>query len=216
MQKFAHIIMSLLTVVAAIVNRKSTENLLTITTTIIALLVIVNVFVWSIHMVVEKVSLWFEKKRQKNYSLLTWLGETNVALDLYDDLSAVKTFNPEKFFNNYELTKQKIKQRFSTINELKAFKHYLEIKTSSQKFTALFSSTQSILVAIIIPSVITTVNFTVTNSKTILINSIVFYVFWIILLNAIDFIGKELDKIKVLLKLVNECIDDSVESHSSQ
>jgi ABC-type multidrug transport system fused ATPase/permease subunit len=212
MQKLAHILMSLLTVVATIVNRKPTENLLTITTTIIALLVIVNVFVWIIHLVVEKVSLWFEKKRQKTYSLLTWLGETNVALDLYDDLSSIKTFNPEKFFNNYELTKQKIKERFTTINELKAFKHYLEIKTTSQKFTALFSSTQSILVAIIIPSVITTVNFTVTNSKTILINTIVFYVFWIILLNAIDFIGKELDKIKVLLKLVNECIDESVET----
>ena len=36
--------------------------------------------------------------------------------------------------------------------------------------------------------------------------------FWIILLNAIDFIGKELDKIKVLLKLVNECIDESIET----
>jgi ABC-type multidrug transport system fused ATPase/permease subunit len=216
MQKFAHIMMSLLTVVVAIVNRKPTENLLTIITTIITLLVIVNVFVWIIHLVVEKVSLWFEKKRQKNYSLLTWLGETNVALDLYDDLSAVKTFNPEKFFNNYELTKQKIKQRFSTINELKAFKHYLEIKTTSQKYTALFSSTQSILVAIIIPAIITTVNFTATNSKTVLINTVVFYVFWIILLNAIDFIGKELDKIKVLLKLVNECIDDSIGSQGNQ
>lgn len=211
MQKLSHIVISLLVVVVTIVNVKPRENLLTVTYSIVALLVMVNIVVWLIHFGVEKVSLWFEKRKQKNYSLLTWLGDTNVTLDLYADLSNIKTFNPENFFNNYEITKQKIKERFTTINELKAFKNYLEIKTTSQKYTALLSSTQSILIAIIIPAVITTVNFTVAaNSKTVLINTVVFYVFWIILLNAIDFIGKELDKIKVLLKLVNECIDDSV------
>lgn len=125
---------------------------------------------------IGKTSKWHETRRKKNYSLLTWLGDTDKSLDLFDNLSNLKTFNPQYFYINYMMVKNKIKEHFPTNNELKGFKFYIETRNESSKFNAIFNSTQTILIAIIIPSILTMVNFSLKNS-TIFISTIAFVAF---------------------------------------
>jgi hypothetical protein len=213
MRWFSHIIISLIVIVTYIIkfnfNEISFSNILLLLASIFIILIIANFFVWLIHFIEEKTLNFFEKRKQKNYSMMDWIGDTNLSLELYNELSDFKTFNHEKFHENYLTIKQKIKTHFTTIEQLKGFKFYLELKTGSQKYISILNSTQTILIAIIIPSVLTVLNLKNITSIGSSINAILFLIFWLILLNAIDFIAKQMDKMKVLLRLVNECIEEN-------
>lgn len=214
MQKIIHTVMSLLVVAASFLKIKITEINLSSAVKyimiIVVTLVIVNFLTWLIHFAVEKGLTWFEKRKQKNYSMLTWLGDTNVYLDLYNDLQNEKTFDRAKFHDNFEFIKQKIRQHYDTVKELRGLKDYLEMQTTSQKYTAIFSTTQTILLGIIVPTVLTIFNFKNFTPSSVSLNAILFLVFWLILLNGIEFMSNQIDKMKVLLRLVKECIDEDI------
>lgn len=212
MQKLQHIVLSVLVILISVLKffriYSKNKNILTFVIEVICFLLIINLLIWITHIVIDKVYKWYQKKKQKNYSLFTWLGDTDVFVSLYDELSNIKSFNQDNFHDNYITVKQKIKEHFTTINDLKAFRTYLEIKTDSSKYIAIFNSTQTIIIAVITTAIITLVNFVNTSSDTLLIILMVISVFWILLLNSINFMGREIDKMKVLLRLVNECIDE--------
>ncbi len=213
MQKIIHTVMSLLVLITSLQKVNFTKiNILSVTqylVTLLITLVIINFLTWLIHIIVEKGLTWYEKRKQRSYSLLTWLGDTNIVLDLYSDLQEVKSFNPAKFHDNYELTKQKIKQYYPSDMELKGFKYYLETQTSSQKYTSILNTTQTILLGIIVPTVLTIFNFKNFTPTIVSLNALLFIVFWLILLNGIVFMSNQIDKMKVLLRLVNECIEET-------
>lgn len=212
MQKYQHILLSLLVVILWVIQIINVglpkENRLEIIIVLCVALLVINIFIGLINLIADKIMDWHDKRRQKKYSLLTWIGDTNVNLKLYKELDEIKNFNHDNFHENYHLVKSKIKEHFPTKDNLLAFRLYIETRNGSTKFSALFSSTQTILIAIIIPAVLTAVNFASISSTQHLISIIVFLVFWILLLKAIDFMGKEFDKTKVMLRLINECIDD--------
>lgn len=172
------------------------------------LLLIINFFTWLLHFLIDKGLNWLEKRKKRRYSLSTWLGDTNVSLELYNELESVKSFNPTNFHENYELAKQKILKCYSTVDELRGLKHHLEIQTSSQKYTSIYNSTQTILLGLIIPILLTIFNFKNFTSMSSSYNSVLFLIIWLGLLNIIDFMANQIDKKKVLLRLVNECIDE--------
>ncbi|MGW6252105.1 hypothetical protein ACWF5S_12885 [Peribacillus butanolivorans] len=191
-----------------LLTNSQNESIVELIRPLIMVLLLINLLIWIAGFAQRKIDNWLEKRRKKNYSLLTWLGDTSVYIDLFDDLSNIKTFNHEDFYKNYMMVKNKIKDYFPTNNELKGLKFYLETRNESSKFNAIFNSTQTILIAIIIPSILTMVNFSLKNS-TIFLSTIAFVAFWFLLLRAIDSMGKETDKMKVMLRLVNECIEES-------
>ena len=100
-----------------------------------------------------------------------------------------------------------MKEHFPTNNELKSLKFYLETRNESSKFNAIFNSTQTILIAIIIPSILTMVNFSHKHS-TIFISAIIFASCFFSLISIIESTGKETDQRKVMLRLVNDCIEE--------
>ena len=212
MQKIIHIVMSLLVLITFILEVNFIKlNIVAVTQYLVILLialVVINFLTWLIHIIVEKGLTWYEKRKQRNYSLLTWLGDTNIGLDLFSNLQEVKSFNPAKFHDNYELTKQKIKQYYTSDMELKGLKYYLETQTSSQKYTSIFNTTQTILLGIIVPTVLTIFNFKNYSLTIVSLNVLLFMVFWLILLNGIVFMSNQIDKMKVLLRLVDECIEE--------
>ncbi|MFE4077030.1 hypothetical protein [Peribacillus sp. YIM B13477] len=212
MPELSYIGINLLMIVMSILNflltKSQNESIVELIRPLIMVLLLINLLIWIAGFAQRKIDNWLEKRRQKNYSLLTWLGDTNVSLDLFDDLSNIKTFNHEDFYKNYMMVKNKIKEYFPTNNQLKGLKFYLETRNESSKFNAIFKSTQTILIAIIIPSILTMINFSLKNS-TIFLSTITFVAFWFLLLRAIDSMGKETDKMKVMLRLVNGCIEES-------
>lgn len=213
MQKILHTLMSLLVIMISLLNidlkEISTMYIIKFIIGVIVLLLIVNLLIWLLHFLVDKGFTWFEKRKQRRYSLYTWLGDTSISLELYNELESIKTFNPTNFHENYELTKQKILQYYKTVDELRGLKHHLEIQTSSQKYTSLFNTTQTILLGLIIPILLTIFNFKDITSMTSSVNSVLFLIIWLTLLNSIDFMANQIDKKKVLLRLVNECIDET-------
>lgn len=213
MQKILHIVMSLLVIITSIFNINpkeiSTMHIIKYVIGVMVLLLIINLLTWLIHFSVDKGLTWFEKKKQSRYSLLTWLGDTSILLELYNELESIQSFNPTNFHENYEITKQKIKQYYTTVDDLIGLKHYLELQTGSQKYTALFNTTQTVLLGIIIPTVLALFNLKLFTSMTGSVNAVIFLILWLMLLNAIDFMANQIDKKKVLLRLVNECITET-------
>lgn len=220
MQKINHTVMSLLVLIASLLEVNLTKISVASVTqylfTLVLALLIANFFTWLIHIVVEKGLNWYEKRKQRSYSLLTWLGDTNIVLDLYSELQEVKTFNPTNFHDNYELTKQKIKQYYISDIELKGFKYYLETQTTSQKYTSILNTTQTILLGIIVPTVLTIFNLKNFTTTGVSLNALLFLVLWLILLNGIVFMSNQIDKMKVLLRLVNECIEETPQESNQQ
>ncbi|WP_316572946.1 hypothetical protein [Neobacillus sp. YIM B06451] len=189
------------------------SNILSLLIALIGILLIINIFIWFIYIVIDKFFYWHDKRKQRNYSLMEWLGDTNVNVNLYEELTKIKDFNREAFNHNYQIVKQKIKEQFSTIKDLKGFKHYLELRINSQKYISILNSTQAILIAIIIPTILALLNFKEISSITSSINIVLFFIFWTILLSAIDFFARQMDLVKVLLRLVNECIEEKSKIH---
>lgn len=207
MQILFHILMSILVIIVSVPKFFETywkhKNVIEFFIVFIFVLLLINLFTWGIHVIVGKVFKCSEKT-----TLCKWFGDTNLSPSVYDVLSDIKMVNHGSLPKNYMLVKQKIKKHFPTNNELKGFKSYMETRTESSNYAAIFNSIQTILIAIIIPAIITTVNFSSVSSTKHLISIGVFIVFWLALLNAIDFMGKEFDKSKVMLRLVKECIEE--------
>ncbi|OCA86044.1 hypothetical protein A8F94_14480 [Bacillus sp. FJAT-27225] len=217
MQRLTHIIMSLLFLITFALkynfNEVKLSNILSILIAVVGFLVFLNMIIWSIYFVIDRFFNWYDKRKQINYSMMEWLGDTNVNINLYEELTKIKDFNREAFNHNYQIVKQKIKEQYSTKNDLKGFKNYLELRINSQKYISILNSTQAILIAIIIPTILTFLNFKDISSLASSINVVLFFIFWITLLSAIDFFARQMDLMKVLLRLVTECIEEKSKVH---
>lgn len=149
----------------------------------------------------------FNKKKMKRYSLFEWMGETKW-LDLMDNLSNKKGFSNNDIHENYQLIKKEIRSIYNNIDKLKSLKIYLEVITESPKLTILNSVTQTILLAIITTSIIGYINGLMTLKNHIYLYLFVVILVWFVLLASISFINKEINKNKLLLKLVLECLTE--------
>jgi hypothetical protein len=177
----------------------------------IIMFIVVNVFTIIAQLLVAKLFnrlfTWIDKRKMDNYSLYEWSGEP-VWLEFHEQLSSIKKFNPKSLSKNYERIKVEIKSTFNNGKKLNAFKVYLEVQCDSPRLNSLLNSTQSIFVAIITFSLVTLVNFTELTQTKNMFFVFIFIIVWLGLLMVIDRVSKQIDRNKVFLKLVSECIEE--------
>lgn len=169
-----------------------------------AIVIIVQFLVTKL---LDKLFIWIDKRKMDKYSLYEWSGEP-IWLEFHEQLSSIKEFNPKNLSENYEKIKEEIKKSFNNRKQLNAFKIYLEVKCESTRLNSLLNSTQAIFVALITFSLVTIVNFTELTQMKSIFFIVVFVVVWFGLLMVIDFVSKQIDRNKVLLKLVSECLEE--------
>lgn len=167
--------------------------------------VIFIIIQFSITKLMDKFFIWIDKRKMDKYSLYEWSGEP-IWLDFHTQLSSIKDFDPKSLSDNYERIKEEIKKTFNTSKKLTAFKIYLEVKCESTRLNSLLNSTQSIFVALITFSIVTLVSYTELTQMKSVVFIIIFLIVWFGLLMVIDYVSKLIDRNKVLLKLVNECL----------
>jgi len=155
----------------------------------------------------DKLFAWVDKKKMDKYSLYEWSGEP-IWLDFYEQLSSIKDFDPKFLNRNYEKIKAEIKKSFNNSEELNAFKLYLEVRCESPRLNSLLNSTQAIFVALITFSLVTLVNFNELTQMKSFFYIIIFIIVWVGLLKVIGQVSTQIDRNKVLLKLVHECIEE--------
>lgn len=91
MPKLSYIGINLLIIVMSVLNflltNSQNESIVELIRPLIMVLLLINLLIWIAGFAQRKIDNWLEQRRQKNYSLLTWLGDTSVYIDLFDDLS---------------------------------------------------------------------------------------------------------------------------------
>lgn len=149
----------------------------------------------------------YEKRRMKNYNLFEWLGESK-SIELYGNLASIKEFDRTNFIDSFNRVKGEIKKEFNNEGKLEALRILLEIKVESPRLTMLPTVTITILIAIITSSIISFVNGIISFAVTGVIYEVIFMIVMFVLLMAINFFSEEIDKHKLLLKLVIECLNE--------
>lgn len=168
--------------------------------------VTLNLFALGIDSLFNKIFDKLEKRSQEKYSLYDWLGNPQSPISLEQKLTSIKDFSPKEFNKNCSEIKTIITSSLDTLEKLKSYRKYLELKTESPRLTALLNSFQTILIAIITATLITILSFSDVKSWIYLISAFVFIIFFIGLLKVIDWLSKNIDQNRLLLMLVNECI----------
>jgi hypothetical protein len=181
----------------------------------IFLILIFNIIILLVGKVIERIFDYFikkyQKKKMKNYNMFEWMGESNNWINLYEKLSEIKEFDKSSIHDNYERIKEVIKKEYNTKTKLESLKLFLEIRVESPRFTSLISATQTILLALITASFVGYLNgknFTEFKGN---LYPIIGLIVWFLLLAAISFFGNQIDKYKLLLKLVSKCIEEECE-----
>ncbi|OAH57774.1 MULTISPECIES: hypothetical protein [Bacillaceae] len=164
---------------------------------------------------VSKLDSFLERKKKKKYSLFNWLSDPYLTLDFRNELLREMDFDSKNFHENYQKIKEKIKENKS-LNDLKALKMYMEMKTESPRYNSILSSTQTILIAVLTTALITMYNIDSTNVFERNKSLIFFGGFWAFLLLTIDYISKEIDRNKLLLKLISECVEEEEKRKKSK
>ncbi|MGG3624380.1 hypothetical protein ABES25_12575 [Bacillus gobiensis] len=149
-----------------------------------------------------------EKRKKENSNLYQWLGEGPEWLDLYKDLKSIQEFDKGSLHGGLSITKREIKQKFPNINRLTSLKIYLETKVESPKLTTKLSAFQTIFVALITTTLVTLVNISNLNNLIFYSSAVVFIFGLLILIYLINSFSKEIERNKLLLKLVNLCIEE--------
>ncbi|WP_053362560.1 hypothetical protein [Bacillus sp. FJAT-27251] len=174
---------------------------------VLASIIIINILVFILDFLLKRFDLFLKKRKQKNYSLYDWLSDPNLISSFTTELTTTKRIDSKNFYSNYNLTKQILKNHFKKEEDLRSFKIYLEMITESPRYNAILTASQSIIVAIIVSLLLILFNNNDQLSHLELYSrSIIFIMLWICLLSLITFFSKEIDRNKILLKLVNECI----------
>ena len=178
--------------------------------------IVINIFLLIAEKMLAKIidylMIKYDKKKMKSYNLFEWMGESNW-LTLYDNISKIKQFDKNLIDENYNEIKKEIKKEFNSIKKLESFKIYLEVKVESPKLTILSTVTQTILLALITSALISYMNGINDSEFNGYLYILIVVIVWFILLGAISFITKQIDKFKLLLKLVVECINDEKNSN---
>lgn len=177
----------------------------------LAIIFILNLIIFVLKYVVDKVSnrilKYLDMKKKKNTSLFDWIGEHNDWLLIFKEIDSVKNFDNIDIVKNFDLIKSKIKLQYDTKEKLQYLKIYLQSRVESPKLNTLNTSINSILIPIIILSLSTYVN-GFNNSTPNVIYIFVFMVFWVLLLVVNKYLGDQMNKYKLILKLVEQCIEE--------
>lgn len=175
--------------------------------------IVLNLLVFIVGVFVDKFFEWFDKKEKERYSFYDWMGNPEDPLDLLNKYSDKKVFSKTDFVGNCNILKQTILEEMDTIEKLKAYRNFLELKTNSPKWNTLMSAFQTILIAVITAALITFLNFIHVEKELLIISYIVAIVFILSLSKAIAFYSSKIDRNKLLLLLVTECIEEYHQSN---
>lgn len=215
--KYLYIIINALLIIVVLMNWNELWN---INGTIMSLLInigiisiVLNLLVFIVGVFVDKFFEWFDKKEKERYSFYDWMGNPEDPLDLLNKYSDKKVFSKTDFVGNCNILKQTILEEMDTIEKLKAYRNFLELKTNSPKWNTLMSAFQTILIAVITAALITFLNFIHVEKELLIISYIVAIVFILSLSKAIAFYSSKIDRNKLLLLLVNECIEEYHQSN---
>lgn len=193
------------------VSGMSIKNLILV---FIIFIVVINISSFLIFWIIDKIYQRFEKRAAEKFSVYHWLGNPVNPITLKDSLSNIKEFTPENFQHNCSIVKEKILSQLSEAEELRAeelrsYKRFLDLKNESPRLTSLLSSFKTILIAIITATILTFLNFNEFSYTTFAISYFVLIISAGTLLVSIDYMSKTVDRDKLLLVLVNECIEET-------
>lgn len=186
--------------------------------TVLAIFV-VNLVVFLSEKVLEKIIDYFykkyEKRKMKNYSLFDWMGESNW-IKLYDNLSVIQQIDKNSIYDNFENIKLELKKEFNSLDKLETLRVYLEVQVESPKLITLNSATQTVLLALITSSLVSYINKINSGGVNVILYILIVIIVWFLLLGAISYISKQIDKFKFLLKVVLECIKEEKEKEEKR
>ena len=182
------------------------ENIKESVLSFIVAILIYNLFLLIIDVSFNKFFKWYDKHSAEKYNFYEWMGDPHPPIKFYEEFSNIKEFEHDNFIDNCNLIKDKILRDLPNLTDLNGFRTYLELKSASPRLTSLLNSLQTILIAVITSSLITALNFTKWSELKIFLSYILFLTFFVGLMKIIDFISKAIDRDKLLLVLVNECI----------
>ena len=184
------------------------ENIKELILICVTFFLIVNLLIFIINFSFNKFFSWYDKHTAEKYNFYQWMGNPQAPIMFYEEFSSIKNFEHNKFVENCNRIKEKILRDLPEQSDLNGFRTFLELETSSPRLTSLLGSMQTILIAVITSSLITTLNFTNWSVWKFIISYILLLVFFVGLMRVIDFISKTIDRNKLLLVLVNECIQE--------
>lgn len=184
------------------------ENIKELILICVTFFLLVNLLIFIIDFSFNKFFSWYDKHTSEKYNFYQWMGNPQPPIMFYEEFSSFKNFEHNKFVENCNRIKEKMLRDLPEQSDLKGFRTFLELKTSSPRLTSLLGSMQTILIAVITSSLITTLNFTNWSVWKFIISYILFLIFFVGLIRVIDFISKTIDRNKLLLVLVNECIQE--------
>ncbi|MDY7044415.1 hypothetical protein RVS70_09380 [Virgibacillus sp. M23] len=208
MYLFANIYMILITVPYILEMYLEDKRIINIILFTVLCVVSINLLVFLSYYLLEKAFNKLEKRSKEKYNLYDWLGNPKSPINLYGKFSKWKGFDSKNFKENCTYLKDEIKKQTKTVEGLKDYKKYLEIKNSSPRLTTLLNSSQTIIIAVITSSLITFLNFTDKKTSSLFLSYFTFIIFLIGLGIVINFMSNEIERNKLLLVLVNECISE--------
>lgn len=173
------------------------------------IIIILNVFIFILVFLYNKFFNWYDKRSKEKYSFYDWMGNPDSPINMYEAFKNKKNFSSKEFNENCKLLKKKIKEEMVSSDKLNSYKTFLELQISSPRLNAIMNSSQTILIAVITAALVTFLNFFNVKSFSLIISYFVAIVFIIGLFKAIDFFSIEIDRNKLLLVLVNECIEEN-------
>lgn len=177
----------------------------------IVIMIMINIFLFVFIFIMDKLFNYlikkYEERKMKNYSLFEWMGE-HTWIDLYNKLSNIKEFNRKDIIGNFGKIKEEITNNFDSKEKLSALKIFLEIRVESPRLTTLTTVTNTMLLSVITTSLISYLNGILSLDTKATFYILTFVVVFSVLIFALSFFSKEIDKYKLLLKLVNECIEN--------
>lgn len=172
-------------------------------------LLLFNLAIYVLEIIYQKFFKWYEKRTNEKYSFYDWIGNPEPPIKIYNEFSNKRDFIAMDFEENYQTLKNKILHELPTEKKLKSYKKYLELQSNSPRLTALLSSLQTILIAVITGALVTFINFTEINGWRFFISYFIALAFFVGLLKAIDFMSTAIDRNRFLLLIVEECIEES-------
>lgn len=184
-------------------------DLKTVLINISVIIIILNVFIFMLVILYNKFFNWYDKRSKEKYNFYDWMGNPDSPINMYEAFKNKKNFSPKEFNKNCKLIKKKIKEEMVSIDKLNSYKTFLELQISSPRLNAVMNSSQTILIAVITAALVTFLNFFNVKSLSLIISYFVAIVFIIGLFKAIDFFSSEIDRNKLLLVLVKECIEEN-------
>ncbi|MDN7244660.1 hypothetical protein [Planococcus shenhongbingii] len=187
---------------------KMNQNIKDLILTFVLSMAMLNLIIFIVSWTIDRVFQWFEKRTKEKYSLYEWLGNPVNPITLKNKLSTMKEFTPENFKGNCRTVKNEILLELSELDDLNNYKKFLELKNKSPRFNSLLSSSQSIFIATITASILTFLNLTEISYFKLIISYFFLIVSAIALITAIDYMSKAMDRDKILLLLVDECIKE--------